>query len=263
MNSPLINVTRFNSRAWFLAVPVLMLLSGCKNEREAWPTVVACHVRPSPVAAGETALVELSLKNPDSSVAYRWRSSAGAFRPEETQNPSSAFIAPAVPGKVRVTVFFVRNGTVCQAHEDLIPVGANAGASSVPPSIVPTEITTPNIEITEIPPSEAGGPDSRVAIAGRVTGIDPSKVRVVIYARTDDWWVQPVEAQPLTFIAADGTWHEFIHGGAEYAVLLVVPSFKPSPRTPVLPRRDSNSSVLASARALGRGTAPPSRSRPL
>jgi hypothetical protein len=72
----------------------------------------------------------------------------------------------------------------------------------------------------------------------------------VLYSKTDDWYVQPIEAQPLSLVNPDGTWSEIIHTGSEYAALVVVPSFQPPPRPPVLPRKDGTN-VFTVARVLG------------
>ena len=57
-------------------------------------------------------------------------------------------------------------------------------------------------------------------IAGRVTGAAPGQ-RIVLYARTEGWWVQPTASDPYTAIAPDGTWKSSTHLGAEYPALLV------------------------------------------
>ena len=71
-------------------------------------------------------------------------------------------------------------------------------------------------------------------IAGRVTGAGPGQ-RIVLYARTEGWWVQPTASDPYTAIATDGTWKSSTHLGAEYAALLVDPGYEPPPRTDSLP----------------------------
>jgi len=61
-------------------------------------------------------------------------------------------------------------------------------------------------------------------IAGRVVGVEnPGALRIVVFAHTDTWYVQPYVAAPHTRIEADGTWSTATHLGNEYAVLLVNP----------------------------------------
>jgi hypothetical protein len=100
-----------------------------------------------------------------------------------------------------------------------------------------------------------GGPASYGTIAGSVDGITPDNIgsyRLVIYSKTDDWWVQPTAAQPYTLLFPDGRFEEEIHLGSEYAVLLVPESFtNVLPRIPVLPRR-GNGQVVDVVKVKGR-----------
>ena len=53
---------------------------------------------------------------------------------------------------------------------------------------------TPTIEFTRIPPAAEGGRERMGTIAGRVSGARQGQ-RIVLYARSGPWWVQPrVEA---------------------------------------------------------------------
>ena len=94
-----------------------------------------------------------------------------------------------------------------------------------------------DILITDIPPYDAnGGPSILGHIAGRVSGVNPSDVRVVVYTYTNNWYVQPYVTAPFIGIERDGKWQTNIHLGARYAALLVKSSYvgPPSP-TQVLP----------------------------
>ena len=92
----------------------------------------------------------------------------------------------------------------------------------------------PTIEITLVPEAAEGGADRLVPIAGRVRGARPG-TRIVLYARSAVWWVQPLGNEPFTAVAADGTWKNQTHLGTEYAALLVGPEFKPPPTVQELP----------------------------
>ena len=97
----------------------------------------------------------------------------------------------------------------------------------------------PVILIIEIP-SQGGGPDSRGAIAGKVEGIkEPNAYRVVVYALTDHWYVQPTRDESLTLINNDGTWATQTHLGTSYAALLVDKSFIPPQQPSAIPRGES------------------------
>src|SRR6267142_4506805 len=63
----------------------------------------------------------------------------------------------------------------------------------------------PMIEFTRLPPAGEGSPSRTEAIEGRVTGAQSGQ-RIVLFARSGTWWVQPFEAHPFTEIRADSTW---------------------------------------------------------
>lgn len=94
----------------------------------------------------------------------------------------------------------------------------------------------PSIKITLIPP-KGEGERSWGDIGGSVGGVDVKDCgcRVVIYAHTDKWYVQPFANKPFTAIGETGTWKSGIHLGWDYAALLVKSSFKPDSTTDMLP----------------------------
>jgi hypothetical protein len=92
----------------------------------------------------------------------------------------------------------------------------------------------PVIEFTRIPEAAEGGPDKIDTIEGRVQGAKPGQ-RLVLFARSGSWWVQPLAEQPYTTIEADLTWRNATHLGLEYAALLVEPDYTPPPMTEELP----------------------------
>jgi hypothetical protein len=92
----------------------------------------------------------------------------------------------------------------------------------------------PRVEITSVPPADKGGPDTVEDISGRVAGARAGQ-RVVVFSKSQVWWVQPGLRQPYTAIAPDGTWKNSTHLGTEYAALLVEPSYVPPASTEVLP----------------------------
>ena len=84
----------------------------------------------------------------------------------------------------------------------------------------PRQPEKPGIEITTVPP-KGGGPDSNGTIAGRANGVRGKAFRVIVYARTDKWYVQPFADSPHTSIGDNGDWETDTHLGNEYAALLV------------------------------------------
>ncbi|MGC4051775.1 MAG: glycoside hydrolase family 16 protein [Paludibaculum sp.] len=102
----------------------------------------------------------------------------------------------------------------------------------------------PSIEFTEIPASGFGGPKLIGALAGRVKGAKPGQ-KLVLYARSGVWWVQPFANLPFTSIQPDSTWKSPTHMGTEYAALLVDSDFSPSMTMPHLPTRGDKISAIA------------------
>jgi len=92
----------------------------------------------------------------------------------------------------------------------------------------------PSIEFTLIPPAEEGSPDKTLPISGRVSGGHAGQ-RIVLFAKSGIWWVQPTVDEPFTTIQPDSTWTNSTHPGTEYAALLVGPGYRPPATIDVLP----------------------------
>jgi len=91
-----------------------------------------------------------------------------------------------------------------------------------------------SIEFTKVPPAAQGGRERVDTISGRVTGARPGQ-KIVVYARSGPWWVQPWPDQALLPINPDSTWSTSTHLGFEYAALLVGPGYQPPATMDVLP----------------------------
>jgi hypothetical protein len=118
----------------------------------------------------------------------------------------------------------------------------------------------PSIEFTQIPPATRGGRDRVSTIAGRVKGARPGQ-RIVVYALSGPWWVQPWPDQPFLTISNNSEWSTQTHLGYEYAALLVGPDFHP-PGTMDTPPT-TGGSVVAVTIVKGVGTLPPPPRVPL
>lgn len=92
----------------------------------------------------------------------------------------------------------------------------------------------PTVEFSRVPPAEAGGTEKLDAVEGRVYGARPGQ-RIVLYARSGAWYVQPFTDQPFTEIQPDSTWRSTTHLGTDYAALLVEPGYNPPSMADVLP----------------------------
>jgi hypothetical protein len=90
------------------------------------------------------------------------------------------------------------------------------------------------IEFTTIPEAREGGPEGTTGIAGRVTGAHPNE-KIVLFAKSEQWWVQPAAENVFTPIQPDSTWSNSTHYGWEYAALLVEPGYRPPLKTLNLP----------------------------
>jgi len=113
------------------------------------------------------------------------------------------------------------------------------------------ETLRPAIEFAKVPPAAQGGREKVDTIAGRVVGARPGQ-RIVIYARSGPWWVQPWPDQPFIPIQADSTWSTWTHLGFEYAALLVDPGYKPPATMDVIPTEGN--SIVAVEKVKGVGT---------
>jgi hypothetical protein len=118
----------------------------------------------------------------------------------------------------------------------------------VAPSKTPTVEVSISIKITTVPP-RGEGPDKIDLIAGTVTGVNLRECKVVIFAKTNVWWVQPTAAEPYTSIEQGGKWEADIHLGYEYAALLVKTSYKASPTLDALPGASGNVLAIDRVRA--------------
>jgi hypothetical protein len=94
--------------------------------------------------------------------------------------------------------------------------------------------SVPLIEFSKIPPAAQGGRERVDTISGRVANARPGQ-RIVIYAHSGPWWVQPWPDRPFIPINADATWSTGTHLGFEYAAMLVEPDYKPPPTMDMAP----------------------------
>lgn len=61
-------------------------------------------------------------------------------------------------------------------------------------------------------------------LSGQAVNVDASRIKVVIYVLTNQWYVQPFVSAPFTDISADGSWSSFTHPWSHIVVLLVDPA---------------------------------------
>lgn len=204
---------------------ILLFLGACAKNSGVSVEVYAHHQPSSPPGRLD---VQAQVTGPQSGLRYKWFSVLGELDPQESETPKSSFTFAASSWRDRVWVEVWREDK--RVAEGALDV-------KMDPSTLLGSEPRPRVEIsiTEIPRYEpAGGPDTRADIGGKVTGELIKDHAVVIYARADAWYIQPVP-YALHQIQPDGSWKSWTHTGSNYAVLLVRNDYKPLTRLDVLP----------------------------
>jgi len=114
----------------------------------------------------------------------------------------------------------------------------------------------PAIEFTRVPEAGTGSPDRFESIEGRVMGASSSD-RLVLYALSGIWWVQPVAQRPFTDVQADSSWNTLTHPGAVYAALLVDASYRPPLKMVALPKKGGPILAVATVKGAPARSPPP------
>jgi signal transduction histidine kinase len=103
----------------------------------------------------------------------------------------------------------------------------------------------PSVEFTRVPLAEQGGTEKLDEIKGRVVGARGGR-RIVLYARSGAWYVQPYADHPFTVISPDSTWKNSTHLGTEYSALLVEEGYDPPAQIDELPKAGGGVVAVAS-----------------
>jgi len=113
---------------------------------------------------------------PLAGLRYKWFAVAGQSAPQDGDTAETVFTFADGATRDRVTLEVWRaERRVARAELDVALDSALARASAHMPKLALT--------VTQVPPSDAGGPDTRGDIAGRVVGEITPDLRVVLYAR--------------------------------------------------------------------------------
>lgn len=118
------------------------------------------------------------------------------------------------------------------------------------------------IVLEQIPVAGVGGASTMAPIRGRVKGAKPGQ-RVVLYAKSGLWWVQPFGNRMFTEIRSDGSWQNETHLGSDYAALLVEPGYVAPKKAADLPQEGNGVVVLVTQAGRKDSTPVPSPSVPL
>ena len=215
-------------RAAVLLFAGFLLLAGC-TDRDA------VRVQLQTRAAANREVLQLQVdalvSGPLGDLRYKWFAVSGTCSPQDSTEPATLFrFAEGVPHD-RISVEVWRGNRVVARTETNVNFNVDLAkrfeAAPAEPDVF--------IELTTIPPREAGGDHTRADIAGKVTGkVDPD-YRVIVYARAyDNWYIQPT-VQALHPIKSDRTWTTWTHTGDSYAALVVRSDYVPMVRLDVLP----------------------------
>ncbi|HLJ44632.1 MAG TPA: glycoside hydrolase family 16 protein [Bryobacteraceae bacterium] len=105
---------------------------------------------------------------------------------------------------------------------------------------------SPTIEFSRVPQADPGGREKNDIIEGVVKGAKAGQ-RIVLYAKSGKWWVQPLVNHAFTELRPNGTWTNATHLGTDYAALLVQPGYHPKPSIDALPATDGEVLAVISA----------------
>lgn len=206
---------------------ITILIGACANDKEMRVQLEAHHQTAN---VPRQLNVQAQVTGPQSGLSYKWFSVLGEFEPQVSFVPRSSYNFASNSSRDRIWVEVWRdNERVAQGELD---VHVDTAASERPVGAPPPNV---RITITQIPPYDpAGGPDTRADISGRVSGDLSKGYSVLLYARADAWYIQPVP-YALHPIAPDSTWKSWTHTGSDYAALVVSNNYKPLTRLDVLP----------------------------
>ena len=216
----------FRAKSGVRACVLLLALAACADRGDVH---VQLDAHPHQSNEPRALEVQAQVTGPQAGLRYKWYSALGEFDPQESYTPKSSFFFGPNSTHDRVWVEVWRdNERVAESRLEVSteqPYQPNVSGS--PPKV--------QIAITNIPRYDpAGGPDTRADIAGKVTGEVDKGYSVVIYARADAWYIQPVPFA-LHPILPDDTWKSWTHTGSDYAALVVASDYKPVTRLDILP----------------------------
>ena len=202
-------------------------LAGCGNGDAVR---VKLHTRPSANGALTRLEIQAQVAGPQAGLQYKWFAVSGGCDPQDSDSPTTVFQFAESVTRDRVSVEVWRDGQrVAHAETDVkFDEKLARLAKEKAPEV--------QIEITQIPPYELGGPDTHADIAGKVAGKVAPECKVVLYARAyNAWHLQPT-VNAVHDIQPDNTWKSWTHTGASYAALVVRPEFDAFVRLDILPQ---------------------------
>lgn len=205
---------------------VLISLCACERSFDTRGTEVALNARYVPSTQPQVFEIRAQVAAPQSDLRFKWFADQGECDPQESGSPTTFFRFADGSKEDQVTVEVWRAGK---------RLGQSRLQVKEAPGTVEQPRTNVQIEITEVPLAQSGGPNTRADIAGKVTGEVVSGYKVILYARDNGvWWIQPMMGESHK-IRPDGTWVSWTHTGQAYAALLVRANYSPVRTLDTLP----------------------------
>ena len=137
-----------------------------------------------------------------------------------------------------------------------------AGSIALSPACHSRQADAPTIEFTRIPQADPGGREKNDIIEGIVKRAGAGQ-RIVLYARSGKWWVQPLANDPFTPVLpidmpqrSSAKWTNATHLGYEYAALLVAPGYRPAASIDRLPAPGGDIAAVATVPGAARAPSP-------
>ena len=121
------------------------------------------------------------------------------------------------PSKTRATILLTR-------RQAFTAISAILGTSCAKDR---RDIQTASIQFTRVPQGDSKGTGKNDIIEGTVKGARPGQ-QIVLYAKRERWWVQPLVAEPFTPVRSSLRWTNATHLGSKYAALLVEAGYRPA-----------------------------------
>ena len=147
---------------------------------------------------------------------YKWSAVSGVCDPQQSDSAATMFSFAEGSLKDRVTLEVWRNDQRVGESEIDVRLDERRARLALKEARPKIEIT-----VTQVPPYEpSGGSNTRATISGRITGERGPNDVLILYARADLWYRQPVPDAEIP-VEPDGTWTTWTHTGGSYALLLV------------------------------------------
>jgi len=191
MKRTLCTITIVLSTLWFV---------GCGKNNNSTTVTVAISPQTPTVGSGATQQFIATVTG-TSNTAVTWSVSSG------TITAQGLFTAPLIAANTTVTVSATSVADPTGSASTTATVTGLCASAGNQPAVI---LTPPTIGASQL--------------SGFACNVDTSKIKVVIYALTNQWYVQPLISEPFTTIATDGSWMSSTNPWSVLVILLVNPA---------------------------------------